>query len=533
MNFRLALLLALIVPIVWTAPSSAAGSRYALVIGNGNYPFASAPLADPINDAHDVAAELERDGFKVDVEDNLTIDGMRAAFQRLDARIKPGDAVLLFFSGYGIQSERETYMIPVDARLWQESDVRRDGFSLEKVLDDVNDRGAGVKIALLDASRRNPYERNFRAYSAGLAPVEAPNGTLVMYSAALSSVVPDGGSAHGLFVQELLKEIRVPNLSAEETLNRTRVGVTRASGQKQIPWISSSLAEDFSFVPGVGSAGGPRPPGPVAALTPPRLQPALPAPTPPSLPALSPAPAPSPTPLANLAPPPLKPAPSPTPSPVPPANRPPPPLTPVTNPTPLADVTAPSPPQIPIPPAPPQTPVGNKSGPTQLALSEDPTIKSLTGRIDRDPNDSNAHYRRGQIYATRGAYHRALADFSDTLRQNPGDVEALNNRCWVRTVLGELQGALKDCNQALRLRPGFVDALDSRGLANLKSGRNRSAIADYNAALRINPRLTSSLYGRGLARQRLGATSKGNLDISHALSMDPNIAQEFESYGVH
>ena len=76
-------------------------------------------------------------------------------------------------------------MIPVDAQIWTESDVRRDGFSLETVLGEINSRGAGVKIALIDASRRNPFERRFRSFSAGLAPVIAPNGTLVMYSAAL------------------------------------------------------------------------------------------------------------------------------------------------------------------------------------------------------------------------------------------------------------------------------------------------------------------------------------------------------------
>ena len=77
-------------------------------------------------------------------------------------------------------------MIPVDAQIWTEADVRRDGFSLETVLGEINSRGAGVKIALIDASRRNPFERRFRSFSAGLAPVIAPNGTLVMYSAALS-----------------------------------------------------------------------------------------------------------------------------------------------------------------------------------------------------------------------------------------------------------------------------------------------------------------------------------------------------------
>ena len=274
MKTRLGLLLTLILAVVSTAPCAAAGDRYALVIGNAKYPDADAPLKEPINDARDVADELKRDGFNVDIGENLTGDGMRRAFDKLYGKIKPGSVALIFFSGFGIQSNRQSFMIPVDAQIWTESDVRRDGFSLENVLGEINSRGAGVKIALMDASRRNPFERRFRSFSAGLAPVIAPNGTLVMYSAALSSVISDNGGDHSLFVQELLKEIRVPDLAAEETLNRTRVGVTRASRQEQVPWISSSLAEDFSFIP--GAPGSPRrpspppapPPGPVATLPP-------------------------------------------------------------------------------------------------------------------------------------------------------------------------------------------------------------------------------------------------------------------------
>src|SRR3954470_16746932 len=278
MKIRLALLTPLIFSaaifsVASVAPSFAAGDRYALVIGNAKYPDAEAPLKEPINDARDVADELKRDGFNVDIGENLTGEQMRRAFERLYAKIKPGSVALIFFSGFGVQSSRQSYMIPVDAQIWTEPDVRRDGFSLETVLGEINSRGAGVKIALVDASRRNPFERRFRSFSAGLAPVIAPNGTLVMYSAALSSVVGDNGSDHSLFVRELLKEIRVPDLMAEETLNRTRVGVTRASRSEQVPWISSSLAEDFSFIPG---GAGPRPGGPPAqqqAVIPPPPQP--------------------------------------------------------------------------------------------------------------------------------------------------------------------------------------------------------------------------------------------------------------------
>src|SRR6202045_3706187 len=269
MKTRLALLLTLIFSVASIIPSFAAGDRYALVIGNAKYPDAEAPLKEPINDARDVADELKRDGFNVDIGENLTGDAMRRAFDKLYGKIKPGSVALVFFSGFGVQSSRQSYMIPVDAQIWTEADVRRDGFSLETVLGEINSRGAGVKIALIDASRRNPFERRFRSFSAGLAPVIAPNGTLVMYSAALSSVISDSGRDHSLFVQELLKEIRVPDLMAEETLNRTRVGVTRASRSEQVPWISSSLAEDFSFIPGAKSAVAALPQQPAADPPPP------------------------------------------------------------------------------------------------------------------------------------------------------------------------------------------------------------------------------------------------------------------------
>ena len=201
MKIRLALLLTLIFSVASIAPSFAAGERYALVIGNAKYPDAEAPLKEPINDARDVAEELKRDGFNVDIGENLTGEQMRRAFERLYGKIKPGSVALIFFSGFGVQSNRQSYMIPVDAQIWTEADVRRDGFSLETVLGEINSRGAGVKIALIDASRRNPFERRFRSFSAGLAPVIAPNGTLVMYSAALSSVISDNGSDRSLFVQ--------------------------------------------------------------------------------------------------------------------------------------------------------------------------------------------------------------------------------------------------------------------------------------------------------------------------------------------
>lgn len=417
--------------------------RFALVIGNSRYPDGDRALKDVANDSRDIADELTRDRFDVETGVNLTRDAMQKALDRLYGKIRQDSVVLIFFGGFGIQSGRQTYLIPVDAQIWTEPDVRRDGFALEDILGEMQRRGASVKIALLDASRRNPFERRFRPYSAGLAPVIAPNNSLVMYSTALGSVINEAETDHGLFVGDLLREIRVPGASAEQTLTNTRAGVTHASQGLQVPWLSSSMAVDFSFTPGTD-----RPPD------------------------------------------------------KPPAKK-----------TGAECVR----PQLP--------------GPPDLnEIARDPAIVQLSRRLALNRNDQVARFRRGQVYAMKGAYALAKQDFDEAIRLNPRDFEAYNNRCWTNTATDDLPSAMKDCDEALRLKPGFADALDSRGLVKLKLGQFAGAIAEYDAALQTNPRSASSLFGRGIARQRSGVD--GSADLSLAKSTDPDIAKQFAGFGV-
>jgi Caspase domain len=109
------LVLSLIVAAPQAYAGSSSGSRVALVIGNASYPNADPPLTQPIGNARALGEELMRDGFQVDVGENLTKEVMQRAFGRLYDRIKPGTVALIFFSGYGIQSNRQSYMIPVVA----------------------------------------------------------------------------------------------------------------------------------------------------------------------------------------------------------------------------------------------------------------------------------------------------------------------------------------------------------------------------------------------------------------------------------
>jgi uncharacterized caspase-like protein len=229
-------------------------SRIALVIGNGHYPDANAPLTQSINDARALTSALREDGFDVDVIEDATRDDMTRAIARLKSKVRPDSVVMLFFGGFGIQAGRESFMIPVDAAIWKEADVRREGVSVESVLDAMKDNGACAKLVVLDASRRNPYERRFRTFSHGLAPIGAPDNALILTSATPGKVADDASGAHSMLVSELLNNLKSQQ-AAEAVFNKTRVAISRATEGAQVPSVSSSLLEDVRFGVNSVSAG--------------------------------------------------------------------------------------------------------------------------------------------------------------------------------------------------------------------------------------------------------------------------------------
>jgi tetratricopeptide (TPR) repeat protein len=228
---------------------TARAGRVALVIANADYPDADPPLRQPRNDASLLTRELRASGFDVDHVENQTKQQLREAIDRFAAKVKPGSAALIYYSGYGIQSNRANYMIPVNAQIWTERDVARDGISIESVLADIPDSPQIVKLVVFDASRRNPFERRFRSTAAGLAPIIAPINTLVISAGGLGQVVNEGASRNSLFITELLREFRTPVVGLEEVFSRARIGVSRASDGEQVPWVSSTLVQSISFQP--------------------------------------------------------------------------------------------------------------------------------------------------------------------------------------------------------------------------------------------------------------------------------------------
>jgi uncharacterized caspase-like protein len=230
-------------------PARQSAERLALVIGNSGYPDADAPLSQMASDAEALANVLRKDGFVVDVVENATHAEMTSAIDRLKSRVGPSSIVLLYFGGYAVQSDGRNYMMPVDAKIWRESDVRRDGVSVDRLLSELKGSAARIRLAAIDTSRRNPYERRFRSYSHGLAPIQATANTLVLTSATPDQVIDDRDGPHSPLMTALLKEMNSSMRSIHGIFEDTRAAVAATTQNRQLPAVSSTLIEDVNLGP--------------------------------------------------------------------------------------------------------------------------------------------------------------------------------------------------------------------------------------------------------------------------------------------
>jgi formylglycine-generating enzyme required for sulfatase activity len=217
----------------------------ALVIGNGAY--AEGPLANPVNDARDMAAALRESGFEVLSGENLNHRQMEDLVREFGHRIRGGGVGLFYFAGHGIQVAGSNYLIPIGAVINGETEVKYEAVDAGFVLAQMENARNRLNILVLDACRNNPFGRSFRSSSNGLASMDAPAGTLIAYATAPGRTASDGSGRNGLYTKELLAAMRLPGLKLEDVFKRTRAEVLRQSNNQQIPWEASSIVGDFYF----------------------------------------------------------------------------------------------------------------------------------------------------------------------------------------------------------------------------------------------------------------------------------------------
>lgn len=235
--------------------------RIALVIGNSAY--RSGALRNPHNDADAVATSLKQLGFRVVLRKNTTRRELNDALREFSQSATRSDVRLFFYAGHGVQSKGHNYLVPVDAEVLSEDDLPRQATDISEFLDRLGTVKSGLNLVILDACRNNPFTSMTaqladarirtrglmqpRAVS-GLAPVDAPRGTLVAFSTAPGSVARDSSNQeNSVYTKHLLQWLNTPGMPVERLFKQVRIGVAQETQSQQVPWETSSLMGDFCF----------------------------------------------------------------------------------------------------------------------------------------------------------------------------------------------------------------------------------------------------------------------------------------------
>ncbi|MES2298067.1 MAG: caspase family protein [Pseudomonadota bacterium] len=237
--------------------------KLALVIGNGAYH--GAPLRNPGNDAQDMAAALERAGFRVSVVRDGSRAAMLGAIAAYTAALPPGALSLVYYAGHGFQHRGHNYLVPVDARLARADDIERDAIAVDTLLEALVQHRPRFNVLVLDACRQYAVAG---AGAGGLAEMQAAPDTLIAFATGPGRVASDGDGRNGLYTSHLLRHVETAGLSIEDVFKRVRTGVLEQSQGRQVPLEYTALTGHLELVAGsVAAAQAPPANAPLAGAS--------------------------------------------------------------------------------------------------------------------------------------------------------------------------------------------------------------------------------------------------------------------------
>jgi hypothetical protein len=219
--------------------------RLALVIGNAAYE--SRPLANPTNDADDIAAALGRLGFETINVRNAPLQELRSAIASYLRQLHGSDVGLVFFSGHGVEYAGRNYILPVDFNANDEDEIPRQAIDLSSLVEMASRVEGKVNIFVLDACRSSFVVSRNRSATQGLRAMATVTGTLVAYSTSPGAIALDGSGRNSPYTRGLLRNLNRQGLRIEDVFKETARLVSAETGGRQNPWYSSSLKSDFSL----------------------------------------------------------------------------------------------------------------------------------------------------------------------------------------------------------------------------------------------------------------------------------------------
>jgi hypothetical protein len=246
-----------------SANAAHADKRVAFVVGNGAYQNV-APLPNPAIDAKAIAKLLRNVGFDVVEGANLTRDKMTERLLEFGKKAEGADVALFFYAGHGIAVNGTNYLLPVDADLKSEMDVKLGSainvdVTLEQTMAD-----AKVKLVFLDACRDNPFAAKIRSAKAtrslsvasGLAEMKSGEGTLIAFATGPGQTALDGEvGTNSPFTRALLANIATPGAEIQQAMTKVRAQVNEETNKNQLPWGHTNLIGSVYLNPAPVAAG--------------------------------------------------------------------------------------------------------------------------------------------------------------------------------------------------------------------------------------------------------------------------------------
>jgi hypothetical protein len=258
-----------VICMAFTAGTAQAEKRVAFVVGNGTYKNV-APLPNPSVDAKAMAAALRNVGFEVVEGSNLTRDKMTERLLDFGKKAQGADVALFFYAGHGIAISGTNYLLPIDADIKSEMDVKLGAainidLTLEQTMGD-----AKVKLVFLDACRDNPFAAKIKSNAAtrsvnvqtGLAEMKSGEGTLIAFATGPGQTALDGQEGNNSpFTRALLANLTQPGMEIQQAMTKVRAQVNEETNKGQLPWGHTNLI-------GAVYLNGAPAPGAVAAVAP-------------------------------------------------------------------------------------------------------------------------------------------------------------------------------------------------------------------------------------------------------------------------
>jgi uncharacterized caspase-like protein len=263
----------------FTAGAAKADRRVAFVVGNGTYKNVAA-LPNPPIDAKSMAGVLRNIGFDVVEGTNLTRDKMTERLLEFGKKAQGADVALFFYAGHGIAISGTNYLLPIDADIKSEMDVKLGAaINIDLTLDQTMG-DAKVKLVFLDACRDNPFAAKIKSNSAtrsvsvqtGLAEMKSGEGTLIAFATGPGQTALDGQEGtNSPFTRALLANIATPGVEIQQAMTKVRAQVNEETNKGQLPWGHTNLIGTVylnpAAAPAAAAAAGPASSAPAAVAT--------------------------------------------------------------------------------------------------------------------------------------------------------------------------------------------------------------------------------------------------------------------------